>query len=44
MAKSEVVALTPEKMEVEYDKEADVLLSRSALARQLTILNSQTMT
>jgi len=25
MAKSEVVALSPEKMEVEYDKEADVL-------------------
>jgi len=25
VAKSEVVALKPEKMEVEYDKEADVL-------------------
>jgi len=25
MAKSEVVALRPEKMEIEYDKEADVL-------------------
>ena len=25
MAKSEVVALTPEKMDVEYDKETDVL-------------------
>jgi len=25
MAKSEIVALSPEKIEVEYDKEADVL-------------------
>ena len=25
MAKSEVIALSPDKMEVEYDKEADVL-------------------